>query len=134
MRLFVNSEFEDEVRYFTYLPPSDKFQLAINLKSYTFGMPYSLSLKQLSLQKIPSTLRRNLIIDNSPWWTKYEKNGFDLTFHSNQSGIIGGMDLLKVIPVQMEYDQDIILMKLEMNKGPSNSKAEMELTFSGSEI
>lgn len=103
LRLFVNSEFEDETRYFTYLPPSDKFQLAVNLKSYTFGMPYSLSLKQLSLQKIPSVLR-NLMIDNSPWWTKYEKNGFDLTFHSNETTIVGGMDLFKVIPIQMEYD------------------------------
>jgi hypothetical protein len=45
LRLYVNSDFEEETRYFTYLPPSDTFQLALNLKSYTFGLDYSISLK-----------------------------------------------------------------------------------------
>jgi len=43
------------------------------------------------------------------------------------------MDLFKVLPIKMENDQDIVIIKLEMNKGTSK-KAEMELTFSGSEI
>jgi len=71
------------------------------------------------------------LIDNSPWWTKYEKNGFDLTFRSNETK---SMDLFKVIPIEMVDDQDVILMKLEIYKGSLNKKAEMELTFSGSEI
>jgi hypothetical protein len=70
----------------------------------------------MSLQKLPPSLLRNLIVDNSPWWTKFERNGFDLMFHSNESRVNNGLDLFKVVPIEMEDDQDIILIKLEIKK------------------
>lgn len=72
--IYLNSDKESEDRYFLYLPPSSKFNFFLNVRSYTFGLPYTLYMKSLSSSDIDSvdnhTLRRAL---------QYRPNLGDLT-------------------------------------------------------
>ncbi len=109
---------------------------------------YSIGIKKLSLKHLkPRSLAENThemssfsmfkpIVDNSPWWTSFDltDGNFETVITSQTFNPHGNTSLnfntFKVLPITMERDQDVILMKIDAE----GDLSEIDLTVSGSQI
>jgi len=80
-RVFVVNE---TTRKYTFLPPSDRFQLAVAAKAYTFGVPYEIQLRRVMLNNL---------------------SGDGVEYQTSASGV----DIFQTFPVEMEGAEALLV-------------------------